>query len=116
MSFTKPLRDEELAHVAQMGVSTLHLHSKSLTADLEIANPLIERQLVMLSRRLFIDLPPIPDVRYAISRLMRVTLASGSNISSPRPVSGAPPVDRAAQGKPPTADSGAFRRTTRTPQ
>jgi hypothetical protein len=49
-----------------MGVSTLHLHSKSLTADPEIANPLIERQLVMLSRRLFIDLPPIPDVRYAI--------------------------------------------------
>ena len=57
MSFTKPLRVEELAHVAQMGVSTLHLYSKSLTADPEIANPLIERQLVMLSRHVFPNSP-----------------------------------------------------------
>ena len=31
--------------LSQMGVSTLHLRSKSLTADLEIANPLIARPI-----------------------------------------------------------------------
>jgi len=86
------------------------------STDSSIARPVgITRTFTCLSRAK--RMPAMRHApRYTIPLLKRGMLALGSNISAPRPASGASPSDRSVQGRSRTAGKGASRRTARTPQ